>query len=108
MATSTASGHHVVDLFDATACPAEIVACSWALMGGNGIRLQRTSPPGTHEPGHNVNRVTEAQALPTGHALTRKEPRCYFLETDPLRITVLDGVSGFMLSSAVMKISKSL
>ena len=35
-------------------------------------------------------------------------PERYFLATDPLRITVLEGVSGFMLSSAVMKISKSL
>jgi hypothetical protein len=41
MATSTANGHHVVDLFDATACPAEIAACSLALMRGNGIRLSR-------------------------------------------------------------------
>ena len=64
--------------------------------------------PGTHEPGNNVNPVTEAPALPTGHALTRKQQGRYFLATDPLRITVLDGVSGFMLSSAVMKISKSL
>jgi len=40
-ATSTASGHHVVDLFDATACPAEIAACSLATMRGNGIRLPR-------------------------------------------------------------------
>jgi hypothetical protein len=41
MATSTASGHHVVDLFDATACPAETAACSFAIIGGNGIRLHR-------------------------------------------------------------------
>src|SRR5579864_1769730 len=41
MATSTASGHHVVDLFDATVCPAEIAACSLAIIGGNGIRLLR-------------------------------------------------------------------
>src|SRR5579859_1889307 len=78
MATSTASGHHVVDLFDATASPAEIAACSWALMGGNGIRLPRTGHTRTRssrEPGHRsagtshgpcVNKQAAAPLLP-GH-----------------------------------------
>src|SRR5579864_1768937 len=41
MATSTASGHQVVDVLDALAGPAEIAACSLAIIGGNGIRLLR-------------------------------------------------------------------
>src|SRR5258708_16923817 len=92
MATSTASGHHVVNLFDATACPAEIAACSLAIMRGNGIRL----------PSH---QVTKEQALPT---LADGFRRSYFLSTVPFSITMLEGVSGFMLSSAVIKTSKVL
>src|SRR5258707_586758 len=48
MATSTASGHHVVDLFDATACPAEVLACSFAIMVGNG-KLIFPAPGGSGE-----------------------------------------------------------
>src|SRR6185312_13736165 len=104
-ATSTASGHHVADLFDVTACPAEIAACSWTLMRGNGIRLPRIDHAySTYSAGwHQATRRA-------GIAPCRRETRGsnYFLATLPLSITTLEGASGFMLSSAVMRTSKSL
>src|SRR5712671_6225141 len=102
MATSTASGHHVVDLFDATACPAEVLACSFAIMGGNGNRLPQTVIRGESY----VKPVTRASFADGCRSIQRMDG--YFLSTVPFNITVLDGASGFMLSSAVMKTSKFL
>src|ERR1043166_1100552 len=71
-ATSTASGHHVVDLFDATASPAEIAACSLAIMRGNVIRFTENiarSPAHALGPAIIRTRSQRAQASPTGHAL---------------------------------------
>src|SRR6476659_4201108 len=97
MATSTASGHQVVALREAVACSFEGLACSFTIIGGNTIRLQRAviRDPDTERAGI---------ALGDGPILRKG----YFLSTVPFSITALDGVSGFMLSSAVMMTSKSL
>lgn len=100
MATSTASGHQVV-LFEAVVGPAEALACSFTIMGGNGSRLPLS--------GHTSASHTTAPATREQASLAVAD-HCgsYFLSTVPFSITVLDGMSGFTLSSAVMKTSKSL
>src|SRR6478609_4281992 len=63
MATSTASGHQVVNRFVATASPAEIAACSLAIMRGNGIRLPGTSPGHTERGSESVWIFTVIQVV---------------------------------------------
>jgi hypothetical protein len=89
MATSTVSGHHDVALAGALACPAGVFTCSFTIMGGNSIRWRT--------PGRKKSGIAGNYRM-----------RSYFLSTTPLSMTVLEGVSGFGLSSAVMKISNSL